>query len=289
MKILAFGGILYDIFDNDKKIGGAPLNFTAHFKKLGGESYILSAVGNDELGNKAIEITKALGVSTEYINVTDTQTGFCKVSFKDNEPSYDLSAVCAYDKIEISENVLKNIKNEKFDILYFGTLAQRNEISRNTLNRLLAEKCFKKIFFDMNLRQNYYNTEILIDALNVSDIVKINRSEFEKLKELGLCTSESELCKSFNIEKLLLTLDKDGMLLYDAADNKIYRSAKPKNKVVSTVGAGDASSACFLYNYLNNDSLQKCVERANIMGDYIVTFKEAIPEYSKELLEQLSI
>ncbi len=86
----------------------------------------------------------------------------------------------------------------------------------------------------------------------------------------------------------MLTLDKDGMILYDAIDDKSYQSAKPQNKVVSTVGAGDASSACFLYNLLKGEPLQKCVERANLMGDYIVTFKEEIPEYSKELLNKLS-
>ncbi len=287
MKILTFGEVLYDIFDGDYKIGGAPLNFSAHFSKLGGCGYVLSAVGNDELGNKAINIADEIGVSTKYLFKSNYQTGFCKVTRNGDEPIYDLSAVCAYDNIEVSDDDVKAIENECFDILYFGTLVQRNAVSRNTLKKLLDRKCFKKIFFDMNLRQDYYSKEIIEKSLYVSDIVKINRDEFDKLKAFGMCKDEKELCDKYDIEKLLLTLDKDGMMLYDSKTGKTYNSQKPKNKVVSTVGAGDGSSACFLYNHLAGEDLQVCIDRANLMGDYIVTFTEAIPEYSEELLNEL--
>ncbi len=287
MKILTFGEVLYDVFESEAKIGGAPLNFSAHFTRLGGKGYVLSAVGKDELGNKAIEKAKGFGVNTKYISQTDYQTGFCKVSYTGDEPNYDLSAICAYDNIQINDEQLKDIERENFDVLYFGTLAQRSEISRKTIEKLLERKCFKKIFFDMNLRQSYYSKELLEKSLKYSDIVKINRDEFEVLKSMRLCKDEKNLCEVFCIEKLLLTLDKEGMLLYDSKTDKTYTSTKPKNNVVSTVGAGDASSACFLYNYLSKQKLDVCVERANIMGDYIVTFTEAIPEYSNELLESL--
>ncbi len=289
MKILCFGEILFDIFGNEAKIGGAPLNFSAHFHKLGGESYVVGAVGIDELGDEAIKTVKGLGISTKYINPIKVQTGFCNVTYDANEPNYDLSAICAYDNIELSNAQIEEIENEKFDILYFGTLAQRRNVSKSTLKKLLNKKCFKKIFFDMNLLQNYYTDEILISSLHFSDIVKINRYEFEYLKRADICVNEKDLCEKFDIELLLITLDMDGVLLYNAEENKFYMSEKPKNKVISTVGAGDACSACFLYNYLNGVQLQICVDRANLMGDYIVTFKEAIPEYTNEFLKQLFV
>ncbi len=288
MKILAFGEILYDIFDDTAEIGGAPLNFAAHFAGLGGESYIISAVGRDELGQKAIKTAHELGVHTEYIQSTDFQTGFCHVSRIGDTPIYDLSAICAYDHIEASKEDEKGIEAECFDVLYFGTLAQRNAASKETLDRLLDKRCFKKVFFDMNIRQHYYSRELLEQSLGYSDIVKINRDEFNLLKTMNLCGDEKSLCRKFGIEMVLLTLDKDGISLYDAKTDTAYTSAKPQNKVVSTVGAGDASSACFLYNYLSNESLDTCVQRANIMGDYIVTCTEAIPAYSSELLKQLN-
>ncbi len=287
MKILTFGEVLYDIFDDDYKIGGAPLNFSAHFSKLGGNGYVLSAVGDDELGNRAIKIADEIGVNTRFILQTKHRTGFCRVTCNGDEPIYDLSAVSAYDNIEISDDDMNAIEKEEFDVLYFGTLVQRNEVSRKTLEKLLNRKCFKKIFFDMNLRQDYYSKEIIERSLYVSDIVKINRDEFDVLKAFGMCKDERELCEKYNIEKLLLTLDKDGMMLYDLKTDKRYNSQKPENKVVSTVGAGDGSSACFLYNYLAGEGLQACVDRANIMGDYIVTFTEAIPKYSEKLLDKI--
>lgn len=287
MKLLAFGEILYDVFGETKKIGGAPLNFCAHFSKLGGEGYILSAVGKDELGENALETASDMGVNTKYVLKGKHRTGICNVTYKDDEPVYDLSMICAYDNIMLTDEMLNEIKNEQFDILYFGTLAQRNEVSRRALERLTESRCFKKIFFDMNLRQDYFSREIIERSLLRADIVKINRSEYELLKSRGICKNEEDLCSIFGVEKLLLTLDKDGMVLYDADEKRFYNSSKPVNKVVSTVGAGDSSSACFLYNYLSEKPLQVCVERANIMGDYVVSFVEAIPDYSDELLKKI--
>ncbi len=287
MKILAFGEILYDMFDGEAKIGGAPLNFAAHFAKLGGDGYVLSSVGKDKLGEEAIEICGKLGVNRKYITAVDYKTGVCNVTHDGDEPVYDLSMIGAYDNISLTPEALEEIKKENFDIFYFGTLAQRSEASRKTLMSLLEVGCFKKVFFDMNLRQQYYCTDIIKESLTKSDIVKVNRSEFEMLKACGICGNQEDLCEIFGIEKLLVTLDKDGMSLYDAKSKTVYSSSKPVNKLLSAVGAGDASSSCFLYNYLAGEDMQECVERANIMGDYIVTFTEAVPEYSEELIQRV--
>ncbi len=287
MKVLAFGEILYDCFDCDAKIGGAPLNLAAHMARLGADAYILSAVGDDKLGLDAVKTAQNLGVRTDYILKSKLPTGICSITYNGGEPIYDLSKISAYDGIKLDNNTLKKIKGEEFDILCFGTLARRCEVSSNSFDLLLNSICFKKIFFDMNLRQSYYTRELIEGSLKAADIVKINRDEFERLKELKLCENEADLCESYNIELLLLTLDKEGMRAYEAKAKSTYHSDKPKNKVISTVGAGDASSACFLCNYLSGERLDTCVKRANLLGDFIVTRPEAIPEYSDELLLEL--
>ncbi len=287
MKVLAFGEILYDVFGKDAKIGGAPLNFAAHFSKLGGKGYVCSAVGNDALGDQAIRIAADLGVHTEYITRNRLQTGFCNITYNGEEPVYDLSAICAYDHIEISNEAYRVMQSEGFDVLYFGTLAQRSEVSRRALKKLQESGGFRKLFFDMNIRQSYYSPSLLEDSLRYADIVKINRDEFELLKRMGYADDAASLCRKFQIEMLLLTLDKDGMMLYHAKTGASCFSAKPQNKVVSTVGAGDAGGACFLYNYLLGEPFEVCIGRANILGDYIVRFPEAIPEYSPDLRKKL--
>ncbi len=289
MKILAFGEILFDVDvkKNERKLGGAPMNFCSHLSKLGAEGYILSSVGHDESGNEALEAAEKFNVNKKYIILNDKSTGVCNVTYNGSEPSYDLSRIGAYDNICVSDEMLEEMKKENFDILYFGTLAQRENESKNSLFKVLENVSFGKVFCDMNLRQHYYSDEVLTFSLQKTDILKINRDEFNFLKEKGFCDSVKNLCEKYNIEKVLLTLDKDGAELYDFNEDKTYVSEGVETEEVSSVGAGDSMCACFLYNYMSGCDLQTCLDKANIMGAFVVSCKEAIPEYTKELLNKV--
>ncbi len=289
MKILAFGEILFDVdvSKNEKKLGGAPMNFCSHLSQLGAEGYILSSVGNDELGEIVLESAKKLNVSSKYILPNEKMTGICNVTYKDSEPDYDLSMISAYDNIALTDEMLEEIKNEKFDVFYLGTLAQREDVSRKSLEKILENVDFPTVFYDMNLRQHYFTKEIIEYSLENSDIVKINREEFLFLQEKGYAGTPEELCKKYNIEKVILTLDKDGAVLYDAKENKTYTAEGIETMAVSSVGAGDSMCACFLYNYFNGCALQECLVRANIMGAFVVSKEEAIPEYTDELIKKV--
>lgn len=289
MKVLAFGEILFDVDvkKNEKKLGGAPMNFCSHLSKLGAEGYILSSVGKDELGEESLQAAEKFNVNKKYIILNEKSTGVCNVTYHGSEPDYDLSRIGAYDNICVSDGMLEEMKKENFDVLYFGTLAQRENESKNSLLKVLENVSFGKIFCDMNLRQHYYSDEVLTFSLQKTDILKINRDEFSFLKENGFCDSVKSLCEKYNIEKVLLTLDKDGAELYDAAEDKTYFSAGVKTEEVSSVGAGDSMCACFLYNYLMGEPLQVCLDRANIMGAYVVSKKDAIPDYTEELISKV--
>ena len=289
MKILAFGEILFDVDvrKNEKKLGGAPMNFCSHLSKLGAEGYILSSVGKDDLGEEALEAAEKFNVNKKYIILNEKSTGVCNVTYHGSEPDYDLSRIGAYDNICVTDEMLEEMKKEDFDILYFGTLAQRQKESKDSLLKVLDNVSFRKIFCDMNLRQHYYSDEVLSFSLEKTDILKINRDEFEFLKEKGFCDSVKNLCKKYNIEKVLLTLDKDGAELYDYTEDKTYFSRGVETEEVSSVGAGDSMCACFLYNYLKGEPLQVCLEKANIMGAYVVSKKEAIPDYTGELISKV--
>lgn len=283
MKLTVFGEILWDIFGDEKKIGGAPFNFGAHCKNLGLEVDVVSAVGDDELGIEAVEAAKALGVNVKNIQTVPYETGHCLVTLNNGTPSYNLVQNVAYDNIPIPDENCFNA-----DAFYFGTLAQRAENSQKTLHELLNGN-YKEIFFDINIRQHYYSSEMIDESLKKTTIFKISR---EEINVLGIDGTPEEICnvlaeKYKNLKLILVTLDKDGSFLYETSTKKITYSPKPTSKVVSTVGAGDSFSACFLSNYLNKIPAEECLIRATLLSDYVVTQLGAIPDYPDELKEKI--
>lgn len=283
MKFIVFGEILWDIFEDEKKIGGAPFNFGAHCAKLGMSVDFISAVGNDELGDMAIAAVKNLKMNTGNIQTVDHSTGYCLVSLHNGIPSYNLVENVAYDNIPLPENTCLEA-----DALYFGTLAQRSPKSKETLQTLLNGN-YKEIFFDINIRQNYYSDEMIDASLTKSTIFKVSR---EEIGVLGIDGTLEEICKVLGkkykkLKLIIVTLDADGSFVYDVKSDNVIYSPKPTSKVVSTVGAGDSFSACFLSNYLKNNELKECLTRATMLSDYVVTQLGAIPEYPKDLKEKI--
>ncbi len=285
MKILSFGEILWDIFGEKKEIGGAPFNFSAHMAKLGANVFMVSALGNDELGKSALDFVRKYGIHTDYIAVTEKLTGYCKVTLDGNTPKYDLVTGVAYDAIPCPD------VTGSFDAFYMGTLAQRNTVSRSTLEKLLSSVNAKEVFFDINIRQNYYTKEIIENSLKLTTILKISREEMHIFTELGIADASSpealcvSLSEKYPLKLILVTLDKDGAMLYTKTG--FLYSRKPESKVVSTVGAGDSFSACFLYNYLNGADLEACLDKAVTLSDYVVTKLGAVPEYEEVLKDRI--
>ncbi len=301
MKVLSFGEILFDVFDGSEKLGGAPLNFCADMVRLGAEGYMLSAFSRDRLGNNAAEAMKKIGI--DYSLSCDESlfgTGVCSVTRDENgEPTYDLVEGVAYDHIALTEERLNRIRNEKFDLFYFGTLAQRNMTSFSALSKLFENCSFPQVFFDLNIRGMYYSGDVIEKGLQRATILKLNYSECRLLCDMGFCmtamsgrcddaflkTVMTEISDKYDIGTVIITLDKDGAAVY--RNGEYYRSAPCTSPVVSAVGAGDAFSACFAYNLLCGKSLAECTDRANILGDYTVRFLEALPPYDDELLAKV--
>ncbi len=300
MRVLALGEVLWDVYEDRSIIGGAPFNFSAHIAKLGADSYFLSSVGKDNLYAKTIESVKHFGIIDEMISVSDEfPTGTCMVTCDENgQPSYNITENSAFDNITIDSATIDKINSLKFNAFYFGTLSQRSKETSNSLLKILSECQFDEIICDLNLRPNCYNTESIENCLKYSTILKINREEYRALIECGFCCINkadfneeadfyksycSDIAQKYNINIIIITLDKEGAVVYVKNDDDLYISEKPKNKAISTVGAGDGFSACFLYNYLCESKFNDCIERAILLSDFIVTRYEAIPEYTEEL------
>ncbi len=281
MKILAFGEVLFDVYPAFRTLGGAPLNFCAHLSQLGEEGYMYSAVGTDEAGQEVLRQAESYGVNTRYLTQDENYpTGACFVTRREGEPVYDLTQISAYDHIGIDDR----IRGESFDVLYFGTLAQRGEVSRNTLCFLRETLNCDTVFFDMNLRQNYYSAQLVEEGLFAADMVKMNREEFLYVKEISLCSESDEeaalayLCNKYHIRVAILTKDKDGACVYEV-ETGCFRAGCVPGEFVSAVGAGDSFCACFLHHYLRGASLPVALEKASILAGFVVSREEAIPRY----------
>lgn len=280
MKILSFGEVLWDVFGDEKTIGGAPFNFAAHLARLGAESLLVTAVGRDDNGVSAIEEAKRLGIDTRYFSVDrQHQTGVCNVTLSGGKPSYELVADVAYDHIP------PVLPSGDFDALYMGTLALRSPDSRRSFESILRYLPRKEVFFDVNFRAKFYTRELVDSLLRETTILKVSDEELPFFGNGDLATICLTLAKRYKkLKYICVTLGADGADVFDCANRTLLCSEKPKSKPISTVGAGDSFSACFLYNILAGEPVTKCLDRAVILSDYVTTKLGAVPEYGRELI-----
>ncbi len=279
-KIASFGEIVWDVFPKEKILGGAPLNCAYYCQTLGANSKIISAIGADEDGNKALELIKKLNLETNCIQVSNEfPTG--KVLVKVNETgdaNYEILSDCAWDSIELSPETLDFVKDA--DAIVFGTLSQRSMKSRETLNKIIRA-CPQKALkvFDVNLRQNFYSKDIIISSLELSNILKLNSEELNILAEILEIKGDSKsqakyLLERFKLNYLILTKGKFGHSIF--AENLEINARAKATKVIDTVGAGDSFTAAFITNILQGKSPNEASEAAANMAAEIVAKRGAL-------------
>lgn len=284
MNITSIGEILFDIYPNHKRLGGAPLNFIYHIKKLTDNGNIISRVGKDVLGNKVINDFKHSGLSFDFIQHDHNHpTGMALVTLDDNgTPSFKIEPECAYDFIELNDEN-ENLINADTDCLYFGTLAQRSDISRKTIQSLFNRGL--KYFVDLNLRQNFYNEEILNSSLKAADFLKVNYEEMHVINDLLLQSEYStervayEIMDKFDIKMIAVTRGKNGSSIFE--NGKRYDHSNVDVKVVDTTGAGDAFAAVLCVGYLHGLEIPYINKLANDFASEICQFEGALPKYDR--------
>jgi fructokinase len=279
-KITAIGEILFDIYPGSKKMGGAPLNFLYHIYKFTGAGNIISRIGNDTLGEEILQFLKRSNISSHYVQIDQKYpTGIAAVDLNEkNEPSFIIESNRAYDFIETNNNLHKLIE-ESTDCLYFGSLAQRYEVTRNTIHSLMGKNI--KYFCDLNIRQNFYNEEIIIKSLSAADILKVNIDEIKLLNDLlikenfDLEKSSAKLINKFDIKLLAVTKGAEGSILIK--DKIIDEFKVDPFEAIDTVGAGDAFAAVLCIGYLNGWELPFTNKFANRFASEICRITGALP------------
>ena len=290
MNVLAFGEILWDIIDDKPHIGGAPLNFAAHIVKSGAHSSIISRVGNDEFGIEAREVVKGLGVAVENIGLdSDHPTGTVDVYLSKGQPDYHIVENVAFDFI-IQDQIPDNCAD--FDIFYFGTLVQRSAISRSTLYQLLETSSFTYRFYDVNLRKNCFNAETVRKSFEFANIIKLNDEEVAMVSKLVFNQELSiidfvQFCQQqYQPEIILITAGADGCYVF--WQGELLHIKGEVVVVKDAIGAGDAFSATFMYNYFHSHDAILAATVANKIGGFVASQQGAIPDYPEALKRLLS-
>ena len=290
--VVGMGEALWDVLPEGKKIGGAPANFAYHISQLGFESYVVSAVGNDVLGDEIFA-----NFDSKNLNYVKSQvnqpTGTVNVSLDDNGiPQYEIKEGVAWDYIPFTNELESLAKNTS--VICFGSLAQRNEQSRNTINRFIETMPLhdsRYVIFDINLRQQFYNESILRDSIQKCNILKINDEELEIVTKLFGYTENNQkeqslrLLKEFDLKMLILTCGTKGSYVFN--QDLISFVGTPSVEVADTVGAGDSFTATFISAILRGKCITDAHQLAVDVSAYVCTQHGAMPELPSEYKEAL--
>jgi fructokinase len=297
--VVSLGEALFDCFPNRTMLGGAPVNFIVHMQQLlavcGGESFLISRVGDDELGRQLLSEIKSCEVSTELVQVDPRHpTGQVRVEFSPlGDPKYHIAENAAWDFIDLEETAPPLAARSS--AVCFGTLAQRSPISRQTIQQFVTAAPQALRVLDVNLRQHYFTPSILETSLSIANVVKLNEEELASAASLlperfGGAESTDEraaaLVQSFNLKVLALTRGARGTVLYSTGGHLEGKPVPaPITAEADNVGAGDACCAGLVYGLLLNWPLERTLELANRMGAYVASQPGGAPRLSAQLLE----
>ncbi|WP_183559939.1 carbohydrate kinase family protein [Mucilaginibacter sp. SP1R1] len=281
---ICYGEILWDVLPDGPQPGGAPLNVAYHLNKLGMATSLVSKIGDDANGQKLEKLLDNWGIKKHLLQVDHehpTSQVLARMN-NGNEVSYEIVFPVAWDFISESQTILNELKPSTYFV--FGSLASRNDVSRNTLFELLQTDAIK--VFDINIRPPFISRDLLGELLTKADIVKFNQAELEMVQGFfrGSFWKEAEQIKfiqdHFNVPEIIVTKGEFGASYYK--HDKAYHVAGREVKVNDTIGSGDSFLAAFIANHYRGEPPQTLLKNAIAMGGFIATKKGGCPEYQLE-------
>lgn len=281
--IVGMGEVLWDMLPEGKKIGGAPANFAYHVSQYGFDGCVVSAVGDDKLGNEILESFNNRRLNY-LIQRVPYPTGTVQIELDEaGIPCYEIKENVAWDNIPFTVDLEKLAKKTR--AVCFGSLAQRNTVSRETINRFLdvmSDATGQYRVFDVNLRQGFYDKEILCNSMKRCNILKINDEELIAVSRMfeypGINLEDKcrALLSEYGLEILILTCGVNGSYVFTRENVSFVNT--PKIEVADTVGAGDSFTATFISAILKGKSIREAHELAVEVSAYVCTQNGAMPE-----------
>ncbi len=285
--IVGLGEALWDVLPEGKKLGGAPANFAYHTGQFGLDTLAVSALGEDRLGDETIAAIEEQGLNYMMPRVP-YPTGTVQVTLDDEGiPAYDIKENVAWDNIPFTDEMKAVAQNCR--AVCFGSLAQRNVVSRETIKKFLSatpDDCMK--IFDINLRQNFYTKEVIDDSLHLCNVLKINDEELVVIGRMfgypGLDMQDKcwLLLGKYNLDILVLTCGVNGSYVFTPGSMSFYET--PKVEVADTVGAGDSFTGTFCACILKGKSVADAHRIAVDASAFVCTQKGAMPKLPDTIL-----
>ncbi len=297
--VIGLGEALFDCLPTGRKLGGAPANFAYHVSQFGFNSCAISAIGDDELGQEITDTFDKVGLHYCLPKV-DFPTGTVQVTLDEKGiPQYEICLGVAWDNIPLTDELLAIAKQAQ--AVCFGSLAQRSEVSRATINAMLEAMPADTLkVFDINLRQSWYCKEVIENSLKHSNILKINDEELDVVAPMlldvtvdanALIATDQEktlkvcraLIEKYDLRLVILTCGTNGSYVITMDDCSFV--ATPKVEVADTVGAGDSFTGSFIAKLLQGASIKEAHEIAVKVSAFVCTQSGAMPilpeEYTK--------
>ncbi len=291
--IVGMGEALWDCLPEGKKIGGAPANFAYHVSQFGFNSRVVSAVGNDALGDELMEVFNSKKLQTAIARV-EYPTGTVQVTLDAvGVPQYEIKEGVAWDNIPFNDSLRDLALRTR--AVCFGSLAQRSVVSRTTINRFLdamPDTGNELKIFDINLRQNFYTREVLCESMQRCNILKINDEELVTISRIfgypGIDLQDKcwILLAKYNLKMLILTCGTNGSYVF--TPGVVSFQETPKVKVADTVGAGDSFTATFTAAILKGMPIPEAHKLAVEVSAFVCTQSGAMPTLPQTILDRMA-
>ncbi|MFO8028875.1 MAG: carbohydrate kinase [Cyclonatronaceae bacterium] len=283
--IIGLGEVLWDVFPDYKRAGGAPANVAFHANQLGNEGLPASRVGKDEDGRELVDVISSNGLDTSYIQQDDiAPTGTVEVTITDGEASYSIPEGVAWDHLALTPEWIDLARQA--DAVCFGTLAQRDQVSRRTIREFLAQtpdSCLK--IADINLRPPHYTNDIIEASLDLADVVKLNEHEWNELKRIfAVDDFKTWLFSEKKVRIICLTKGSDGAEIITPDAHLIEPVQEIPDANGDSVGVGDAFTAALTHHLLRNSPLDVCISAANRYAAQIFARKGATPKLPEAVI-----
>ena len=290
--IVGMGEALWDVLPEGKKIGGAPANFAYHVSQFGFDSRIVSAVGEDTDGTEIMDVFQKKALKTMIARVP-YPTGTVQVTLDAvGVPCYDIKEAVAWDNIPFTDELKSLALNTR--AVCFGSLAQRSQVSRDTIKRFLdamPDLDGNLKILDVNLRQGFYTKEILCDSMSRCNVLKINDEELVVISRIfdypGIDLQDKcwILLAKYNLKMLILTCGTNGSYVF--TPGVVSFQETPRVAVADTVGAGDSFTAAFTSAVLAGKPVQEAHKLAVEVSAFVCTQSGAMPELPEVLKNRL--
>jgi fructokinase len=293
LNIVGVGEVLWDLLLTGTQLGGAPANFAYHAHALGAQVNVITRVGNDDYGREIIHRFDEMGIPDTTVQIDHAApTGTAKVSLSDDGLAYfTIQENVAWDHIAVTAEALLAAQNAH--AICFGSLAQRNEISRTTILRLVEATPVRALrVFDINLRQKFYSRGVIEQSLHLANVLKLNSDELSTLAEMFRLAGSTknqitQLGETFNLQLIALTRGANGSLLYKKEARRWSDRLSRTVKVVDTVGAGDSFTAALVLGLLRQMDLDEINSIANDVARYVCSQAGATPTLPVELAQRI--